>query len=134
MSVFLTLFATIGTGTPVWLIVVLAFCYGAMTSTQYTAMNTLTYADVSPLRTSAASSLASTSQQLSISFAVATAGLVAMAFVPEAQRFEPHEMISGLHHAFLALGAFTAISTIVFYRLKPEDGADETRQKDIHLG
>ena len=97
-------------------------------------MNTLTYADVSPQRTSAASSLASTSQQLSISFAVATAGLVAMAFVPEAARFEPREMIRGLHLAFLALGVFTAISTAVFYRLKPDDGADETRQKDIHLG
>jgi len=134
MSVFLMLFATIGIGTPVWLIVLLAFCYGALTSTQYTSMNTLTFADVSPQRTSAASSLSSTSQQLSISFGVATAGLIAMAFVPEAARFQPHEMILGLHHAFLALGVFTLISTAVFYRLKPGDGADETRQKDIHLG
>jgi MFS family permease len=134
MSVFLMLFATIGLGTPVWLIVAQAFCYGALSSTQYTSMNTLTYADVSPQRTSAASSIASTSQQLSISFGVAMAGLVTMAFVPEAARSNPREMISGLHYAFLALGIFTAISAVVFYRLKPEDGADETQQKDIHLG
>ncbi len=43
-------------------------------------------------------------------------------------------MISGLHEAFLALGAFTVLSTVVFSRLKRNDGADETEQKDIHLG
>ena len=134
VAVFLMLFATIGIGTPVWLIVLQAFCYGALTSIQYTSMNTLTYADVSPQRTSAASSLSSTSQQLSISFGVAAAGLVAMAFVPETARSLPGEMILGLHHAFITLGIFTAISTVVFSRLKPDDGADETRQKDIHLG
>src|SRR5690242_12451003 len=134
MSVFLMLFATIGFGTPVWLIVLQAFCYGALTSTQYTSMNTLTYADVSPQRTSAASSIASTLQQLSISFGVAVAGLVTMAFVPDAARSLPGAMIGGLHYAFLALGIFTAVSAVVFYRLKPDDGADETRQKDIHLG
>ncbi|HEX3431186.1 MAG TPA: DHA2 family efflux MFS transporter permease subunit [Rhizomicrobium sp.] len=134
MSVFLMLFATIGIGTPVWLIVLQAFCYGALTSTQYTSMNTLTYADVTPWKTSAASSLASTSQQLSISFGVAVAGLCTMFFVPEAARSSPREMIWGLHAAFLALGIFTVISTVAFSRLKPQDGADETRQKDIHLG
>src|ERR1700722_7061267 len=134
MSVFLMLFAAIGTGTPVWLIVVQAFCYGALTSTQYTCMNTLAYADVSPAKASAASSIASTSQQLSISFGVAIAGLATMFFVPPAARSSPLDMIHGLHHAFLALGLFTMVSTVVFSRLRREDGADETRQKDIHLG
>jgi EmrB/QacA subfamily drug resistance transporter len=134
MSIFLMLFAAIGTGTPVWLIVLQAFCYGALTSTQYTCMNTLAYADVSPAKASAASSIASTSQQLSISFGVAIAGLATMFFVPPAARSSPVDMIHGLHHAFLALGLFTMVSTVVFSRLKREDGADETRQKDIHLG
>ncbi|HEY3637063.1 MAG TPA: DHA2 family efflux MFS transporter permease subunit [Rhizomicrobium sp.] len=134
MSVFLALFATIGIGTPVWLIILQAFCYGALTSTQYTSMNTLTYADVRPSRTSAASSIASTAQQLSMSFGVAVAGLATMFFVPEAARNSPTEMIHGLHLAFLTLGIFTALSAIVFSRLHAEDGADETREKDIHLG
>ena len=46
LGVLLMLFATIGPGTPIWLIVLQAFCYGALTSTQYTSMNTLVYADV----------------------------------------------------------------------------------------
>ena len=134
MAVLLMLFATIGPGTPIWLIVVQAFCYGALTSTQYTSMNTLTYADVPPQRASAASSIASTAQQLSMSFGVAIAGLVTMAFVPPEVRGNAGEMIGGLHEAFLTLGGFTMFSAIVFSRLKANDGADETQQKDIHLG
>ena len=134
MSVFLALFATIGIGTPVWLIVLLAFCYGAMTSTQYTSMNTLTYADVRPSRASAASSIASTAQQLSMSFGVAVAGLATMFFVPPAARNSPVQMVHGLHLAFLALGLFTALSTIVFSRLHADDGADETHAEGYSTG
>ncbi len=41
LGLLLMLFATIGTATPLWIIVLLAFCYGAFTSLQYTSMNTL---------------------------------------------------------------------------------------------
>ena len=134
MGALLMLFATIAPGTPLWLIVAQALCYGALTSTQYTSMNTLVYADVPEASASNASSIASTFQQLSISFGVAAAGLTAVFFVPDDLRGQPAAMVTGLHRAFLALGAFTIVSTLVFSRLRPEDGASETRQKDIHLG
>ena len=134
LGILLMLFATIGPGTPIWLIVLQAFVYGALTSTQYTSMNTLVYADVAPARASAASTIASTLQQLSLSFGVAAAGLTTVFFIPDRVRSVPGEMIQGLHEAFLVLGAFTILSTAVFYRLKAADGSDETRQKDIHLG
>jgi hypothetical protein len=69
-----------------------------------------------------------------MSFGVAAAGLVTVFFIPASLRSNPHEFIEGLHRAFFLLGAFTILSTIVFSRLKGADGADETRQKDIHLG
>jgi EmrB/QacA subfamily drug resistance transporter len=131
---FLMLFATIDAGTPVWLIVLQGFCYGALTSTQYTSMNTLVYADVPPARASNASSIASTFQQLSLSFGVAAAGLTTMFFLSNGRNVPSTIMIKGLHDAFIALGIFTILSTFVFSRLKQFDGADETRQKDIHLG
>jgi EmrB/QacA subfamily drug resistance transporter len=134
LGVLLMLFATIGAGTPVWLIVLQAFFYGALTSMQYTSMNTLVYADVPQNKASSASSIASTLQQLSISFGVAVAGLTTMFFIPASLRSNPREMIAGLHEAFLVLGGFTILSTVVFARLKSTDGADETAQKDIHLG
>jgi hypothetical protein len=55
-------------------IVLLAFFYGAFTSLQYTSMNTLVYADITEEETSSASSIASTMQQMSIGFGVASAG------------------------------------------------------------
>jgi MFS family permease len=134
LGLLLMLFATIDVGTPIWLIIFQAFCYGALTSTQYTSMNTLVYADVPQNGASNASSIASTMQQLSMSFGVAAAGLITVFFIPDRLRSNPNEMIVGLHEAFLVLGAFTILSTVVFSRLKSADGADKTRQKDIHLG
>jgi EmrB/QacA subfamily drug resistance transporter len=134
LGVLLMLFATIGPGTPIWMIVVQAFCYGALTSTQYTSMNTLVYADIPDAAASNASSIASTLQQLSISFGVAAAGLTTVFFVPDQLRANSGAATLGLHKAFLALGAFTILSTVVFARLRRDDGADETHQKDIHLG
>lgn len=134
IGVLLMLFATIWPGTPLWLIVVQAFGYGALTSMQYTAMNTLVYADVPETNASGASSIASTFQQLSISFGVAIAGLMTVFFVPDRVGADPGAIIIGLHRAFLALGLFTIGSTLAFRRLKSDDGASETRQKDIHLG
>ena len=134
LGLLLMLFATIRPGTPIWLIVVQAFCYGALTSTQFTSMNTLVYADVPEASASNASSIASTLQQLSVSFGVAAAGLTTVFFVPAQLRASPGAVTDGLHRAFLALGAFTLLSTLVFVRLKADDGANETHQKDIHMG
>jgi EmrB/QacA subfamily drug resistance transporter len=134
MGSLLMLFATIAPGSPIWLIVVQAFVYGALTSTQYTSMNTLVYADIPEGSASNASSIASTLQQLSISFGVAAAGLTTTFFLPDAAHAYAGAIIPGLHKAFLALGAFTILSTLVFARLKRDDGAAETRQKDLHLG
>ncbi|MGB6449053.1 MAG: DHA2 family efflux MFS transporter permease subunit [Xanthobacteraceae bacterium] len=58
LGVLLMLFATVGTGTPLWVIVLQAFCYGAFTSLQYTSMNTLVYADIPDDRASNAPLLA----------------------------------------------------------------------------
>jgi hypothetical protein len=57
LGLLIILFATIGTGTPLWLIVMQAFCFGFFTSVQYTSMNTLVYADISPDATSSASNI-----------------------------------------------------------------------------
>jgi EmrB/QacA subfamily drug resistance transporter len=134
LGLLLMAFATIGPTTPIWLIVAQAFVYGALTSTQYTSMNTLVYADVPQESASYASSIASTAQQLSVSFAVAIAGLTTVYLIPDTLRGNPAAMMSGLHEAFLALGLFTVLSTLIFWRLRRTDGEDETRQKDIHLG
>ncbi len=134
LGLLLMLFATVGPGTPVWVIVLQAFCFGAFTSLQYTSMNTLVYADIDEAKTSSASSIASTAQQISISFGVAAAGLITALFIPDRFHSNPAEMIQGLHQAFLVLGGFTILSTVIFGRLKSDDGASVSQQKDLHLG
>jgi EmrB/QacA subfamily drug resistance transporter len=134
LGLMLMLFATVGRGTPLWLILLQAFGYGALTSLQYTSMNTLVYADIPQSKTSNASSIASTLQQMSVSFGVAAAGITTAVFVPSSVHANPGGMVHGLHEAFLALGAFTVVSTAVFYRLKAGDGGAVSQQKDLHLG
>jgi MFS family permease len=134
IGVLLLLFAAIGLHTPVWVIVVLAFLYGAFTALQYTSMNTLVYADTTEVETSAANSIFSTVQQMSISFGVATAGLATAFFLPKHSQSDPALMIDGLHKALLSLGALTILSTIVFRSLKSEDGRVVSQHKAIHTG
>ena len=134
LGVLLLLFATIGLHTPVWVIVLQAFFYGAFTSLQYTSINTLVYADTTDQESSAASSIASTMQQMSISFSVATAGLATVFFVPRNGQSGPPEMIHGIHKALIALGVLTIVSTIVFGSLKRGDGDAVSHQKVLHPG
>jgi EmrB/QacA subfamily drug resistance transporter len=132
LGIQIALFTTIGIDTPVWVIVLQVFCFGFFTSLQYTSMNTLVYADVTEPQTSAASTIASTMQQMSISFGVATASLAAAFFIPDRFHSDAPEMIHGVHKAFLVLGVLTVISTIVFRELKSRDGANVSKQRDIH--
>src|SRR5215468_6308592 len=111
-------FATIGAATPTWLIVAQLFCYGLFTSMQYTSMNTLVYADVTPAQSSGASTIASTVQQLSISFGVASASLITALFIPDRFHAGPAQLIHGIHLCFLVLGAMTIVSVLVFARLR----------------
>jgi MFS family permease len=134
LGLLLMLFATVGPETSIWVIVLQAFCYGAFTSLQYTSMNTLVYADIPDDKTSNASSIASTMQQMSISFGVAAAGLTTVLFIPDRVHSEPSEMIHGLHEAFLSLGSFTLLSATIFCKLKRGDGGKLSQQKDLHLG
>jgi MFS family permease len=131
LGVLLMVFATIGVRTPVWLIVLQAFLYGAFTSLQYTSMNTLVFADIEEKDASSASSIASTGQQMAISFGVAAAGLTTALFVPSTHS-NPAEMIHGIHKALIALGILTIVSTIVFRSLRSGDGDDVSLHKVVH--
>ena len=122
VGLWILAFSTIGPATPLWLIVIQAFCFGAQTSIQYASMNTLVYADVPANKTSGASSIASTLQQLSISFGVAAAGLLTAFFLPAAGAADHGPMLTGLHDSFLFLGSYTLLTTIIFLRLSPADG------------
>lgn len=129
IGLLIGLFALVGPGTPLPVIVGQAFAFGFFSSFQYTSMNTLTYADVTAEEASKASTIASTSQQMSMSFGVGAASLVAALFVPGGARGSAAGLIHGIHHAFIALGIFTALSALLFAGLKSTDGDNISQHK-----
>ncbi|HEY4187851.1 MAG TPA: DHA2 family efflux MFS transporter permease subunit [Polyangia bacterium] len=131
IGVLLGLFALVGPQTPVWLIVAQTFCFGFFSSFQYTSMNTLGYADIADSDTSMASTMASTTQQLSVSFGVAAASLTAALFIPDRFHATSGQIIHGIHQACFALGGLTVLSAALFRTLKDGDGDNVSQHKAV---
>ncbi|WP_421999212.1 DHA2 family efflux MFS transporter permease subunit [Reyranella sp.] len=127
LGLMMASFATVGVATPIWLIVLQALALGFFMSLQYSAMNSLVFADVATTRTSAASTIAAAGQQLSASFGVAVAALTAAFFVPPQLHSHPAAIVDGVHHGFLALAALTILSAATFMELRADDGQDVSR-------
>lgn len=115
-------FSTVGRGTPVPVIITLSLFQGLFSALQFTSMNSLAYADTSDAQASDASTVASTAQQLAISFGVATSSLITGWFLGGVNRSDPVLLTAALHHAFLTLGAMTIVSSATFLGLRSSDG------------
>jgi EmrB/QacA subfamily drug resistance transporter len=116
------LFASVGPSTPIGNILLLSLAFGFLASLQFTSMNTLVYADVDDRDASKAGSIASTSQQMSLSFGVAFAALLAGWYLGHVDQRIPAQAIPALHKAFLTMGALTIFSSLTFRTLRPTDG------------
>jgi EmrB/QacA subfamily drug resistance transporter len=116
------IFSFIGPGTPIWCILLLSFTQGFFSALQFTSMNTLVYADISDQDASMANSIASTAQMMALSFGVASASLLAGWFIGRTPQSDTANFIRALRHSYLALGAVTILSSLVFWRLQPNDG------------
>lgn len=122
IGVTICLFSLVGPGTPVAAIVALSLTQGFFNSLQFTSMNSMAYADIEPADSSMASTIASSMQQLSMSFGLACGSLVAGWFMGDLPQSDRAAVASAIHHAFLALGAMTLLSSFAFWTLKPGDG------------
>ncbi|HLS50454.1 MAG TPA: DHA2 family efflux MFS transporter permease subunit [Burkholderiaceae bacterium] len=107
--------------TPIWLIITILATGGIVRSLQFTAVNTLTYADLGSEAMSRASTFASMAQQLAISLGVGTAALVVN--LSMAWRGAETVARADVFWAFLAIGGLTAASTFSFARLPSEVAA-----------
>ena len=114
-------FIIIDAHTSIYLIGFLTFLYGFMLSLQYSSMNSLGYADLSPESLSAATSILGTLQQLALSFGVAICAVFIRLF---SLIFSNNLVLTPtvFHYTFFAIGFFTMASAVIFIRLKQEDG------------
>ncbi|MEN0036868.1 MAG: DHA2 family efflux MFS transporter permease subunit [Cellvibrio sp.] len=121
------LFATVDQATAIWWIVAISLAQGFFNSLQYSSMNSMAYADVSDEQASMASTIASSLQQLSISFGLAFASIVAGWYLGDVSQSNQLAVTNALHYAFITLGCLTIISSLSFWSLRKNDGDNVSR-------
>jgi EmrB/QacA subfamily drug resistance transporter len=119
-SAFLAACALFTITTPLLLIMIILIVGGFFRSLQFTAINTLAYADVEPEQMSRATTLVSVNQQLAIS-----AGVAIGAFSVETTMLlhhSPELTASDFGPGFLLVSALAATSCYYFFRMPADAG------------
>ena len=94
------------------------FVLGMAMSTQFTAMNTITLADLTDDNASSGNSLLAVTQQLSISLGVAISAAVLRFY----EGFDNASTVQQFHYTFITMGVITIISALMFMLLRAKDG------------
>ena len=116
------LFSLVGPGTPLAAIVMLGLAQGFFNSLQFSSMNSIAYADVDNADSSMASTIASSLQQLSMSFGLACGSLITGWYLGKLPQTEHLLVANALHHTFLTLAGLTILSSLTFWTLRNDDG------------
>lgn len=125
IGVMIMSFALQSPGASIALMVAPLFILGMAMSTQFTAMNTITLADVTDENASSGNSVLAVTQQLSISFGVAVSAAVLRFY----ESFES-TTVDHFHATFLTMGVLSVFSAAVFMLLKPGDGRHLVANRD----
>jgi MFS family permease len=115
-------YSLVGPGTPIWAIVPLGLVLGLFNSLQFSSLNTMAYADIESADASMASTVASTLQQMSLSFGLAVASLVTAFFLADLPQSDHVAVTRALHHGYLTMSALTLVSSLAFWGLRKNDG------------
>jgi hypothetical protein len=115
-------YALVGAGTPVWAILLVGLGMGLVNSLQFSSLNTMAYADIEPADASMASTIASTLQQMSLSFGLAMGSLITAAYLAGLPQTDHAAVTRALHHGFETLALVTLASSLAFRLLRPDDG------------
>lgn len=121
LAVIIFIFSFMEKETPLMYYIFLMIAYGAFTSIQMTAMNTISLADLTDDQASGGNSLLTIMQQLSISFGISIAALI-LAFFKDHMDFYQGDLVTTFHYTLITLAVLTALSSLTFTKLKPGDG------------
>ena len=120
-------FSLVGPATPISMIVGMGLLMGLFNSLQFSSVNSMAYSDVDGKDVAMASTLASTLQQMSLSFGLASGSLVTGFYLAGLPQTDAVAVTSAIHHAFLTLGGLTLLSSLTFWTLQPNDGDSVSR-------
>jgi EmrB/QacA subfamily drug resistance transporter len=121
-AAFLAACASFVPGMPYAAMIAILLAGGFFRSLQFTAINTIAYAEIEPALISKATTLVSVAQQLAISTGVAVGALV----VEITLRLKHGSTMGAMDFppAFFVVGTLTAAASLVFLRLPPDAGAE----------
>lgn len=122
IGVTIGLFSLVGPTTPLAALIMLSLGLGFFNSLQFSSMNSIAYADVDSADSSMASTIASSLQQLSMSFGLAFGSLITAWFLADLPQTDRVSVSNALHHTFLALAGMTIASSLTFWTLRQNDG------------
>ncbi|WP_130099940.1 multidrug transporter subunit MdtD [Siccibacter turicensis] len=112
-------------GMTIWMLILPLFVLGMAMSTQFTAMNTITLADLTDENASSGNSMLAVTQQLSISLGVAVSAAVLRFY----EGFESANTVEQFHYTFITMGGITLVSSLVFMLLRPKDGQNLIKER-----
>jgi hypothetical protein len=115
-------FARLGPDVSTFELVCRMFVFGAINSLQFTAMNTITLADLPSASAGSGNALLSVVMQLSMSLGVASAGALLLELAPSGLATGPAVLVA-FHRTFGCIGVLGGLAAIIFLQLRPEDGA-----------
>lgn len=121
LAAIIFVFSFMRKDTPLMYYILLMIAYGAFTSIQMTAMNTISLSDLNDDQASGGNSLLAVMQQLSISFGISIAALI-LAFYKDQMDFYHGDLVTAFHLTLITLAILTAISSLTFTKLKSNDG------------
>lgn len=105
-----------------WLVVAVLVLGGLTRSMQLTALSTITFADISAGQRSAASTLSSMLQQVSMVLGIAAGALLLR--LPQAWQVEGWTPLMDFRLTFAIVGLIGLLSALRFLRLRPDAGAE----------
>ena len=125
IGILIASFALQMPGGSVSLLLLALFVLGMAMSTQFTAMNTITLADLNDENASGGNSVLAVTQQLSISFGVAVSAAVLRFY----QQFDG-TTVQHFHATFLTMGLITVLAAFTFMLLRNGDGRHLITNRD----
>lgn len=115
------LFLLVNQNTSIYFIMLLTFLYGLVIACQFTAMNSLAFADVDDDGLSAITSITSTAQMLAQSLGVAI-GAIFLRLFSKLSQDDAMLSLQTFHHTFVAMGVLTCFTALIFLMLRTRDG------------
>jgi hypothetical protein len=126
-GVVLTVYGLFQPGTPPWVIALTILVGSIFPSLQFTAINSIAYADIDQADVARATSLASTIQQLSLGMGITIAGIV----LHQVAVLRGHQGIERLDFlpTFIVMAVFSVASMALFARLAQDAAANVSRHR-----